>query len=106
MRPEACAAAGEALQVETEARAATPDATVSTPLSWDELTDDLDPREFTIDTAPARFASTGDVWRTLMRRPNTLKNLLRVTDTRPTTTKRPPTTTRGRPKKSDARKFS
>jgi len=85
---------------------ATPDATVSTPLSWDELTDDLDPREFTIDTAPARFASTGDVWRTLMRRPNTLKNLLRVTDTRPTTTKRPPTTTRGRPKKSDARKFS
>jgi AcrR family transcriptional regulator len=28
MRPEACAAAGEALQVETEARAATPDATV------------------------------------------------------------------------------
>jgi AcrR family transcriptional regulator len=28
MRPEACAAAGEALRVETEARAATPDATV------------------------------------------------------------------------------
>jgi AcrR family transcriptional regulator len=28
MRPEACAAAGEALQVETEARTATPDATV------------------------------------------------------------------------------
>jgi len=32
---------------------ATPEATVSTPLGWDELTDDLDPRWFTIATVHA-----------------------------------------------------
>jgi DNA primase len=33
--------------------------TVSTPVTWDEL-DDVDPREFTIATVPARFAAIGD----------------------------------------------
>jgi DNA ligase D len=36
-----------------------PDATVSTPVSWDELAD-VDPRDFTIATVPARFAERGD----------------------------------------------
>ena len=36
-----------------------PRGTVSTPISWDEL-DDVDPREFTIATVPARFAAIGD----------------------------------------------
>ena len=37
-----------------------PEATVSTPISWDEI-DDVDPREFTIATVPARFAKLGDL---------------------------------------------
>lgn len=35
-------------------------ATVSTPISWDEIAD-VDPREFTIYTVPARFADLGDL---------------------------------------------
>jgi len=35
------------------------EATVSTPIFWDEL-DDVDPREFTIATVPGRFAQIGD----------------------------------------------
>jgi DNA primase len=35
------------------------DGTVSTPIAWDEL-DDVDPRECTIATVPARFARIGD----------------------------------------------
>jgi bifunctional non-homologous end joining protein LigD len=52
------------------------DATVSTPLRWDELTDDLDPREFTIDTVPARLREVGDLWAAGMRRRNVLRRLL------------------------------
>ena len=36
------------------------EATVSTPISWDEI-DDLDPRDFTIATVPSRFARLGDL---------------------------------------------
>ncbi len=35
-------------------------ATVSTPISWDEVAD-VDPREFTMFTVPARFADLGDL---------------------------------------------
>jgi bifunctional non-homologous end joining protein LigD len=35
---------------------------VSTPLTWEELDGPLDPRDYTIETAPARFAEVGDVW--------------------------------------------
>jgi bifunctional non-homologous end joining protein LigD len=54
---------------------ANPDAMVSTPLEWDELTDDLDPRDFTIETAPARFTQAGDIWAAAMKKPNSLKAL-------------------------------
>jgi bifunctional non-homologous end joining protein LigD len=39
----------------------TPDARVSTPLTWPEVPG-CRPEEFTIDTVPARFAAAGDVW--------------------------------------------
>ena len=38
----------------------TPDATVSTPLRWDEI-DDVDPRDCTMHTVPARYAELGDL---------------------------------------------
>ena len=37
-----------------------PEATVSTPITWDEI-DDVNPRDFTMATVPARFAELGDL---------------------------------------------
>ncbi|HEX3650801.1 MAG TPA: non-homologous end-joining DNA ligase [Pseudonocardiaceae bacterium] len=39
-----------------------PEGMVSTPIGWDEV-DDVQPREFTIATVPARFAKLGDLHR-------------------------------------------
>lgn len=39
---------------------AVPGATVSTPLMWDEVTRDLDPRQLTMKTVPKRVAKHGD----------------------------------------------
>jgi bifunctional non-homologous end joining protein LigD len=38
---------------------------VSTPLTWKEIDGKLDPREFTIRTAPERFRKAGDLWQGL-----------------------------------------
>ena len=54
---------------------AKPGATVSTPLAWSELTDDLDPHEFTIDSAPARFAKKGDLWGIALKAKNSASAL-------------------------------
>lgn len=35
---------------------------VSSPLTWAEVDEGVDPREFTIRTAPARFRAAGDLW--------------------------------------------
>ena len=55
---------------------AKPDATVSTPLDWSELTDDLDLRDFTLLTVPQRVRERGDLWAPAMSQPNSLKKLL------------------------------
>jgi bifunctional non-homologous end joining protein LigD len=52
------------------------DAMVSAPLEWDELTDDLDPREFTLETAPQRFAEVGDIWARQLKKKNSLRALV------------------------------
>ena len=55
---------------------ARPGATVSTPLEWSELTDDLDPRDFTIENAPERFEKVGDIWGEAMKKKNSLRALV------------------------------
>lgn len=42
---------------------------VSTPLTWTEIAKGVDPRQFTIRTAPARFAEVGDLWSRLRTGP-------------------------------------
>ncbi|HEX6249809.1 MAG TPA: DNA ligase D [Gemmatimonadaceae bacterium] len=51
-------------------------ATVSTPLRWEELDSSLDPRDFTITSAPERFAEVGDLWNPVMKKRNSLAKLL------------------------------
>ena len=49
---------------------------VSTPLAWDEVNDDLDPASFTIDTVLPRLRAVGDLWANGMKTPNTLEGIL------------------------------
>ena len=52
---------GKTLATASSARA-TDFAGVSTPLTWKEVDAHLDPRDFTIVTAPKRFEQVGDLW--------------------------------------------
>ncbi len=36
---------------------------VSTPLTWNEVAEGVDPRDFTLQAAPARFREVGDLWK-------------------------------------------
>ena len=51
---------------------ARPRPTVSTPLDWTEVDEDLTPEAFTIDTVPQRLRERGDLWARVMGRPNSL----------------------------------
>ena len=55
---------------------AEPHASVSTPLKWNELTDDLSPRDFTIENVPKRVQRVGDLWAAAMRRTNRLPGII------------------------------
>jgi len=51
---------------------------VSTPLTWDEVHAGVDPRDFTITTAPARFREVGDLWARLRTtKPANLESVFR-----------------------------
>ncbi|MDR0345293.1 MAG: non-homologous end-joining DNA ligase [Nocardiopsaceae bacterium] len=56
-----------------------PEATVSTPITWDEV-DDVEPRECTIATVPGRFARLGDLHQGIDDRAYSLDTLLEWAD--------------------------
>ena len=56
-----------------------PEGTVSTPFTWDELAD-IEPRELTLATVPARFAKTGDPHATIDDVAHRLDTLLEWAD--------------------------
>jgi bifunctional non-homologous end joining protein LigD len=67
---------GKTLATAYSARASTY-AGVSTPLTWAEVDAGVDPRDFTIRTAPARFAEVGDLWAPLRTgKPANLRRIL------------------------------
>jgi bifunctional non-homologous end joining protein LigD len=57
----------------------TPDARVSTPLTWDEVAD-CHPEAFTIDTVPERVARLGDPWRGMDEAAGSLEPLLTLAE--------------------------
>ena len=60
---------GKTLAIAYSARASDY-AGVSTPLTWKEVDGRIDPRDFTIRTAPARFRDVGDLWKSGLREAN------------------------------------
>ena len=59
---------------------AKPGATVSTPLEWKELRSGLDPRQFTIETVPARIVKLGDIWSSAIKRRNSAASIKAAAD--------------------------
>ncbi len=51
-------------------------ATVSTPITWDELAAGVDPARFTVRTVPARLAEVGDPWAQMFAHPGRIDTLL------------------------------
>ncbi len=60
---------------------AVPGATVSTPISWDEVDRSLDPRAFTMKTVPKRVAKVGDPMAELLKaRPDVARAVAKLGD--------------------------
>ncbi len=55
---------------------ALPQATVATPITWDELAGGVDPAAFTVRTVPRRLADAGDPWEQLQASPGRIDTLL------------------------------
>jgi DNA ligase D len=55
---------------------ALPEATVATPITWEELEAGVDPRTFTVRSVPARLAEIGDPWNGLASSPGRIDTLL------------------------------
>lgn len=58
----------------------TPDATVSMPLHWDEVTPGLKPTDFTIKNALQRIKHTGDLWKPILQKGINLPTILKKID--------------------------
>jgi bifunctional non-homologous end joining protein LigD len=54
-----------------------PGAPVSTPLRWEELTEEVRPTDFTREVALERIAEHGDLWEPVLRGGQTLTAALR-----------------------------
>lgn len=54
----------------------TPQATVSAPLDWKEVNDQLDPQSFTLVTMKKRMQSTGDLWKAVLGKGFDMKKAL------------------------------
>jgi DNA ligase D-like protein (predicted polymerase) len=67
-----------------------PGATVSTPVTWDELATLDDPRVFTLHTVPGRLASDGDAWAEIDDVHHSLQPLLDLWDANPVEMPYPP----------------
>jgi len=67
-----------------------PGATVSMPVTWDELANLDDPRAFTLHTVPERLASAGDAWAEIDDVHHSLQPLLDLWDAHPVEMPYPP----------------